>query len=223
MNIYQIEAALSSSDSNARLKAIAQLRGYNPKQAVPLLRSKLQDPEFLVRSFVAMGLGRQQTPESFTALLELMKCDRDPNVRAEAANSLSMFGKIAASHLVLAFHQDDHWLVRRSIMAALCEMPCPEELLDVCVCGLAGEDLTVREAAIDGFGVLASGNKQAEALQQVLPLVSSTVPEKSEWRIRARVARALRKFDHPQAKSAISYMMKDEDHRVVAAALESSL
>jgi len=218
MNIYQIEAALSSSDSNARLKAIAQLRGYNPKQAVPLLRSKLRDPEFLVRSFVAMGLGRQQTPESFTALLELMKCDRDPNVRAEAANSLSMFGKIAASHLGKAFHQDDHWLVRRSILAALCEMPCPEELLDVCVCGLAGEDLTVREAAIDGFGVLASGNKQGEALQQLLPLVSS-----SEWRLRARVARALRKFDRPQAKSAISYMMKDEDHRVVAAALESSL
>jgi len=218
MNIYLIVAALSSSDSNARLKASAQLRGYNPKQAVPLLRSKLRDPEFLVRSFVAMGLGRQQTPESFTALLELMKCDRDPNVRAEAANSLSMFGKIAASHLVLAFHQDDHWLVRRSIMAALCEMPCPEELLDVCVCGLAGEDLTVREAAIDGFGVLASGNKQAEALQQLLPLVSY-----SEWRLRARVARALRKFDRPQAKSAISYMMKDEDHRVVAAALESSI
>jgi len=218
MNISKIEAALSSSDSTDRLKAIAQLRGYNPKQAVPLLRSKLRDPEFLVRSFVAMGLGRQQTPESFTALLELMKCDRDPNVRAEAANSLSMFGKIAASHLVLAFHQDDHWLVRRSILAALCEMPCPEELFDVCVCGLAGEDLTVREAAIDGFGVLAGGNKQAEVLQQLLPLVSS-----SEWRIRARVARALRKFDHPQAKSAISYMMKDEDHRVVAAALESSL
>ncbi|MGK7901323.1 MAG: HEAT repeat domain-containing protein [Hormoscilla sp.] len=218
MNIYQIEAALSSSDSNDRLKAIAQLRGYNPKQAVPLLRSKLRDPEFLVRSFVAMGLGRQQTPESFTALLELMKCDRDPNVRAEAANSLSMFGKIAASHLVLAFHQDDHWLVRRSILAALCEMPCPEELFDVCVCGLAGEDLTVREAAIDGLAVLAGGNKQASVLQQLLPLVNA-----SEWRTRARVAKALRKFDDPKAKSAISYMMKDEDHRVVAAALESSL
>lgn len=218
MNIYQIEAALSSSDSTDRLKAIAQLRGYNPKQAVPLLRSKLQDPEFLVRSFVAMGLGRQQTPESFTALLELMKRDRDPNVRAEAANSLSMFGKIAASHLVLAFHQDDHWLVRRSILAALCEMPCPEELFDVCVCGLAGEDLTVREAAIDGLAMLASGNKQASALQQLLPQVNAF-----EWRIRARVARAMRKFDHPKAKSAISYMMKDEDHRVVAAALESSL
>lgn len=218
MNIYQIEAALSSSDSTDRLKAIAQLRGYNPKQAVPLLRSKLRDPEFLVRSFVAMGLGRQQTPESFSALLELMKCDLDPNVRAEAANSLSMFGKIAASHLALAFHQDEHWLVRRSILAALCEMPCPEELFDVCVCGLAGEDLTVREAAIDGLAVLAGENKQPEVLQQLLPLVNAF-----EWRIRARVARALRKFDAQSAKSAISYMMKDEDHRVVAAALESSL
>ena len=218
MNIQEIETALNSFDPTDRLKALTALRNYDASVAVPLLTSKLQDPAFLVRSFVAMGLGYNQTPESFTALLELMKRDRDPNVRAEAANSLSKFGQVAASHLVLAFHQDDHWLLRRSILAALCEMPCLEELFDVCVCGLNGEDPTVTEAAIDGFSLLAGTSKSQEILQQLLPLVKS-----DEWRIRSRVVRALRKFDDKQAREAIACLMKDEDHRVVAAALEGSL
>ena len=218
MNIQEIETALNSFDPTDRLKALTALRNYDASVAVPLLTSKLQDPAFLVRSFVAMGLGYNQTPESFTALLELMKRDRDPNVRAEAANSLSKVGQVAASHLVLAFHQDDHWLLRRSILAALCDMPCLEELFDVCVCGLNGEDPTVTEAAIDGFSLLADTSKSQEILQQLLPLVKS-----DEWRIRSRVVRALRKFDDEQAREAIACLMKDEDHRVVAAALEGSL
>ena len=218
MNIQEIETALNSFDPTDRLKALTALRNYDASVAVPLLTSKLQDPAFLVRSFVAMGLGHNQTPESFTALLELMKRDRDPNVRAEAANSLSKFGQVAASHLVLTFHQDDHWLLRRSILAALCDMRCLEELFDVCVCGLNGEDPTVTEAAIDGFSLLAGTSKSQEILQQLLPLVKS-----DEWRIRSRVVRALRKFDDEQAREAIACLMKDEDHRVVAAALEGSL
>lgn len=218
MEIHEIEATLKSPDSQNRLKAIAELKNYDSEVAVPLLTNKLRDPEFLVRSFVAMGLGKQQTADSFAALLELMKLDRDPNVRAEAANSLSLFGKVAASHLVMAFHQDNHWLVRRSILAALIELQCSEELFDICVCGLAGEDPTVQEAAIDGFGSLAGSPKQAEALQQLLAIASS-----EWWRIRVRVALALKRFDEPQAKAALSALRKDEDHRVVAAALESSL
>lgn len=218
MNIQEIETALNSFDPTDRLKGLTALRNYDASVAVPLLTSKLQDPAFLVRSFVAMGLGYNQTPESFTALLELMKRDRDPNVRAEAANSLSQFGQVAASHLVLAFHQDDHWLLRRSILAALCEMRCLQELFDVCVCGLKGEDTTVTEAAIDGFSLLAETSKSEEILQQLLPLVKA-----EEWRVRARVVRVLRKFDSEQARVAINCLMKDEDHRVVAAALEGSL
>ncbi len=68
--------------------------------AIPLLISKLSDPEFIIRSFVAMGLGRQQSPESFQALVELLDHDPDANVRAEAANSLFQYGEIAIPDLV---------------------------------------------------------------------------------------------------------------------------
>ncbi|NET62727.1 MAG: HEAT repeat domain-containing protein [Symploca sp. SIO2E6] len=216
MDIHQIEVALNSPNSNDRLKALTELRQYSPEVAVPLLTTKLQDPEFLVRSFVAMGLGKKQTEASFSALLDLMKWDRDPNVRAEAANSLSLFGQIATSHLVLAFQQDENWLLRRSILAALMDMEYPEALFDVCICGLVDKDLTVKGSAIDGLSLLAGSGKQNDALQQLLALIDA-----EPWLIRWRVARALRKFDEPQARDALNRLKQDEDHRVVGAALES--
>jgi HEAT repeat protein len=218
MELDQIEAGLKSSDSQSRLKAIAQLNQYDCTIAVPLLLSKLHDPVFLVRSFVAMGLGKQQTADSFAALLELIKFDRDPNVRAEAANSLSLFGKVAISHLVQSFYQDDQWLVRRSILAALMELDCPEEVFDISLHALSGEDLSVREAAIDCFGSLAGSIKHNEALEQLLLLKGV-----QEWRMRLRVAYALKKFAEPEAKAALNNLMPDENHRVVAAALEASI
>ncbi|MEM8779891.1 MAG: HEAT repeat domain-containing protein, partial [Cyanobacteria bacterium P01_G01_bin.49] len=152
MDISQIKDNLGNSDPQQRLKAITELGNYESDVAVPILLTKKQDPEFLVRSFVAMGLGKKRTADSFAALLEMMKLDKDPNVRAEASNSLSLFGEAAAPHLCLLFHQDDNWLVRRSILAALMELNCPEERFEVSVCGLTGEDFTVQEASVAVLG-----------------------------------------------------------------------
>ena len=218
MKISEIQAALQSSDSQERLRGVTALRKCDSAVALPMLLSKVDDREFMVRSFVAMGLRQTQTAEAFAALLKMMQFDRDPNVRAEAANSLSMFGTEAISHLVEAFRRDDNWLVRRSIMAPLYEMQCPDAVFEICTIALGGEDLPVQEAAIDGFGLLANTDKQEEALQQLLPLVSS-----DNWGIRLRVARALSKFDNPQARAAVSYLAKDADHRVAGATLEASL
>ncbi|WP_413166713.1 HEAT repeat domain-containing protein [Capilliphycus salinus ALCB114379] len=215
MEIEQIQTYLNSSDSQQRLKGLTELRHYDSAVAVPLLMTLLADPEFLVRSFVAMGLGNKRSPESFEALEKLLKDDRDHNVRAEAANALSKYGEMAIPHLVEAFRLDESWLVRRSILAPLMEMSHPEALYQICDYGLGGDDETVREAAIDGLGTLSGTSKQTEALKQLLGLVNS-----ESWRVRSRVALALRKFDDPQAQAALSYLKKDEDHRVVGAALE---
>ena len=218
MKISEIQAALQSSDSQERLRGVTALRKCDSAVALPMLLSKVDDREFMVRSFVAMGLRQTQTAEAFAALLKMMQFDRDPNVRAEAANSLSMFGTEAISHLVEAFRRDDNWLVRRSIMAPLYEMQCPDAVFEICTIALGGEDLPVQEAAIDGLGLLANTQKQEEALQQLLSLVSS-----DNWGIRLRVARALSKFDNPQARAAVSYLAKDPDRRVAGATLEASL
>lgn len=219
MELHQIQTALNSSNSQDRLKAVTALKDHSSQDAVPLLMSKINDPDFLVRSFVAMGLGRKQSPDSFPALLELLKRDPDPNVRSEAANSLSYAGQVAISHLVIAFHQDDHWLLRRSIIAALADLGHPEALLEVCLCGLDGDDLTVTEASIEGLACLANTHQQEAALQTLLPLSASP-----QWRIRRKVAWALQTFENSEAaQEALQTLSQDEDHRVVAALLENRL
>lgn len=216
MDVSEIAASLESSDPQVRLRALTALRQHDPAVALPVLLSQVDDTEFMVRSFVAMGLRKIQTAESFAALLKMMQFDRDPNVRAEAANSLSTFGTEAIEHLVEAFRRDDNWLVRRSIMAPLYEMQSPDAVFEICAIGLEGEDMTVQEVAIDGLGLLANTEKQAAALEKLFPLVSD-----DSWRIRQRVARALLKFDNPQARAAVSYLAKDRDSRVVGATMPS--
>ena len=103
MELSQIETDLQNPDFQYRIKAIVALKNYLPEIAVPILIQHIQDPEFLVRTFVARELGRQKTSESFAALLQIMRFDNTPNVRAEAANSLSLFGRVSASHLVETF------------------------------------------------------------------------------------------------------------------------
>jgi HEAT repeat protein len=216
MDIDLIKNYLEDSDPQKRMKAILELRNYNADVAVPLLIAQMNDNEFLVRSFVAMGLGRKQNAESFARLLEMMKFDRDPNVRAEAANSLSYYGEVSASHLLLMFEQDDHWLIRRSILAALAELKCSVELLEVALLGIAGEDSSVREASIECLAALSSTEKQEPALEKLLSLVDD-----ESWRIRAKVAQALGTFADPKAKEALVQLKEDTDHRVVGAVLDS--
>lgn len=218
MQIQQIQTYLNSHDFQERLRGLTELNDHESTVAIPLLISKLSDPEFIIRSFVAMGLGRQQSPESFQALVELLDHDPDPNVRAEAANSLSQYGEIAIPYLVRCFGQDCNWLVRRSILEPLISRRHPQALYDICICALSAPEQVAQEAAIEGLAGLAGTEKQTEALEQLLELVGTPV-----WRIRTRVALALRKFNHPQAQAALHYLKKDEDHRVVGAALEGAI
>src|SRR5689334_16104368 len=103
MDLNQIETELQNPDFQYRLKAVSALKEYSPEVAVPILVQRIYDPEFLVRSFVARELGRHKNSDSFAALLQIMKLDNTPNVRAEASNSLSLFGRVSVSHLVQAF------------------------------------------------------------------------------------------------------------------------
>lgn len=217
MDIRQIETSLQSSDAQARLRAITALRTYEPDVAVPLLLEHLSDAEFLVRSFVAMGLGRKRTPAAYEALLRLLQADPDPNVRAEAANSLALYGEEALPHLIRAFREDDHWLLRRSIQAAVTDMKAYEAIFEISTCALDGEDDTVRATAISCFGFLADSPRSADALKMLLSLA-----EDADWSVRSSVARALKDFSgDPAARAALIRFKADADHRVVGSALES--
>ena len=218
MDIEQIKQALNDADPQARMKGVRELRNYEAEVAAPLLLDHIKDNEFLVRSFVAMGLGKKRSPEGFAALLDMIQSDGDPNVRSEAANSLSYYGNPAIPHLRAMYERDNHWLVRRSIIAAMADLNAPQELLEICQIGLSGDDEPVRESCINCLGMFPNTNQAEPALKLLLSLVDD-----ESWRIRVQVAKALGKYDDAQATNALTKLKSDQNHHVVAAVLESAL
>jgi HEAT repeat protein len=218
MDLPEIEKNLNNSDYQFRLKAVSALREYGDEIAVPLLVNSLQDGEFLVRTFAARELGRKQTAESFAALLQTMQWDNTPNVRAEAANSLSLFGRVSAAHLVTAFVRDDHWLLRRSILAAIVDLECHPELLEICRTAIDSDDPAVHMDVVYALGRLSKTELAPKALDLLLVLVDATNP----W-IRTLVARSLHQFDFPSAKLALERLRQDPNSRVVAATWEGTI
>lgn len=218
MDIEQIKNALNDSDPQLRMRGIRELRNHEADVATPLLLNHVNDKEFLVRSFVAMALRRQQSDTAFKALLEMIKNDKDPNVRAEAANSLSYFGDRAIAYLRQMYEADDHWLVRRSIIAAMADLDSPQELLEICEIGISGDDQPVMESCISCLGLLANTEQQPAALNLLLPLAND-----ESWRVRQQVAKSLGKYNDPKAIAALNQLRTDEDHRVVGAVLDSTI
>jgi HEAT repeat protein len=213
MELHEISAALTHPDYQYRLQAVSALKAHDAAIAVPMLTHQLKDAEFLVRSQIAMALGKHQTADSFGALLELLKLDNTPNVRAEAANSLSYFGQVSLSHLLVAFRRDSHWLVRRSILAAVMDLNAPAELLELCAEALRDTDLTVSGDAINALANLAGTADQATALAQLLPLLDSGAAPFTL----VRLAHALKRFDDPQAQAALAQLRQHPNPKVVAA------
>ena len=218
MDFDQIESFLESPDPQNRMKALVELRRHEPEVVVPLLKQRMYDKEFVVRSFVAMGLGNKQTEEGFAALLNLIENDNDPNVVAEAANSLAKFGEVSLPHLLVLFERNSHWLVRQSIFAAFDWAQHPEMLLQICRVGFAGDDPVVLQSAIAHLARLQGTPQVSAALELLLEAAISEVAI-----ARAQAARALKEFDNPMAKAALIELRQDANFHVVGAALESLL
>lgn len=217
MELAQIESNLHSLDPSERMQAIAALRNHTTTVAVPLLKRCICDKEFLVRSCAVSGLGRKLCQDSFEALVDLMEYETDSNVKAEAANSLANYGEPAWPYLLHLFQNDDHWLVRQSILAAIAETGSPEYLLLLCQCGIVDGDAYIQQAAIAYLCLLRDTVYTSSALELLLSLTLAESPE-----IRAQVARTLAHFDTPEAVNALIQLKQDPDHRVVGAVLEKS-
>lgn len=218
MEISEIKTLLADEDPQLRLRALVALKDYDADTAVPLLIDQRQDSAFLVRSFVAMGLGRKRNESAYDALLEMLPVESDQNVEAEIANSLGLYGNRSVNCLVQLFKESDNWLVRRSILAIMPEMECPEQLLGIATIALEDSDETISQAGIATLGCLANTEQSQAALAAMLP----TLQDKN-WRSRLALAYALKPFDQPAARDALTQLRQDENHKVVAAALEGLL
>jgi len=218
MDIADIKDLLSNEDPQLRLRGLVALKDHDSEAAVPLLIGQRQDEAFLVRSFVAMGLGRKRSEAAYATLLEMLPMESDHNVQAEIANSLGLYGNRAVGRLMQLFHENTNWLVRRSILAILPEMECPQELLEIALVALQDPDETIAQAGISTLGMLADTEQAQAALTALLPMV-----EADSWRSRMYLAYALKLFDAKAAKDALIRLRQDSHHKVVAAALENLL
>lgn len=218
MDLEQIHTLIESANPQDRMRAIVALRKYDTDTVVPILIRTLSDPEMIVRSFAVIGLGHKQRADAFAALVELLHSDRDPNICAEAANSLAQYGQSAVPYLMNTFLNNPHWLIRLSILPALMEMDCPAELFELCGQALQDKDETVKESAIEHLARFAGSPIQEMVLEKLLPLVQET-----SWSIRRQLALSLRRFDCDRAVAALFQLRQDSDYRVVSAVLEGAL
>ena len=218
MDISEVKTLLADEDPQLRLRGLVALKDFDSQTAVPLLLERRQDSAFLVRSFVAMGLGRKRNDTAYQALLEMLEVETDSNVQSEIANSLGLYGAVATDRLIELFESNDHWLVQRSILAIMPEMDSPEALLQLSLKALKNTDQTISQAAISTLGLLAKTEQEQAALEALLPIVNSDL-----WRSRLALAYALKRFDSQSAKDALAKLRQDSHHKVVAAALEDLL
>lgn len=218
MDISEIKMLLANENPQLRLRGLVALKDYDSETAVPLLIEQRQDEAFLVRSFVAMGLGRKRNEQAYNTLLKMIETETDSNVQAEIANSLGLYGSLATERLVKLFEENDHWLVQRSILAIMPDMESPQSLLQIALKAIENDDQTIVQAGISTLGLLAGTAQEQAALAALLPQANS-----DSWRLRLTLARALKRFDDQSARDALVKLRQDSNHKVVAATLEELL
>ncbi|OLP19338.1 hypothetical protein BST81_06180 [Leptolyngbya sp. 'hensonii'] len=216
--LAHLEALLRSGAVDQCKAALDELAQSPPELALPILERLASDRDFLRRRFAVMGLGNHRTREALQILKSLLDSEQDDNVLAEVANSLFEFGTEAIPLLEQLFYRNHHWLTRQTILSILMEAQQDEILLAVIQEGLQDEAQSVKETAILALGSLLNGPCLTDALALLTVLAQAP-----NWRDRWRTATALSRSEDPRARGLVAQLQQDENHYVVAAALEAGL
>lgn len=222
IDLEQIKADLASPELQMQLQALVALRGYEIATALPLLQSRLDDPNGLVRASVACGLGLKRSPQSYQALQILLQ-DDEPAVRAAAAGAVAQFSHYHLDRadvavpdlLVTTFERDEDRLVRSRILDAVNQLHLPFRLFRLCTLALEDKDAALQEQATLLFEQFSDTDMRLSALDHLQRLARS--PHAG---VRAALARSLQAFDSHRARETLTELRRDPDHRVVAAVLE---
>ncbi|MEB3172350.1 MAG: HEAT repeat domain-containing protein [Cyanobacteriota bacterium] len=184
-----LRAAIRSGDPARAMPAIASLREVPPEQAIPLLLLGLEQETFMIRSLSCAGLGYKQSAQGWEALVRALEHDDDPNVRAEAANALVSYSLERAWPLLL-----EAFAANTHWLVRCSILSAVAELSEVPASWLLE---LARLAVADSDGTVRVGG--AEILGR---LVSEAAPDQAA-----------------EARTELVRLQQDNDHRVVAAAL----
>ncbi|MEM9482365.1 MAG: HEAT repeat domain-containing protein [Cyanobacteria bacterium P01_F01_bin.116] len=217
--LLKLENDLRASALNVRIAALNTLAAQAADIAVPILDRLAQEEAFLLRRLAVMGFGNHAPDATaFESLKTLLNNETDANVLAEVANSLFEFGDASIPLLVQLFEVNSNWLVRQTVLSILQESNQPEVLLDISLKALDDPTQTVKETAILSLRQVLMSLLQPQALEALTRLANSEI-----WRDRWRAATALTGCDHPQAAELLAKLKLDENHYVVAAALDAAM
>lgn len=216
--LAQLDLLFRSGSIYDRKLALDELSQATSDQAVPFLQALTTSTDFLCRRFAVMGLGNHRTDQSFQVLISMLEQEQDDNVISEIANTLFEFGDRAIPFLQNLFERNQNWLTRQTILAILMDSDRSDILLNIINLALLDPTQTVKETAILALGSLLKGKYEDAALDLLTDLASAEF-----WRDRWRAATTLNISSNPRAKPLLAKLQKDENHYVVAAALEAGL
>lgn len=203
-----VEQLLNSEDFGDRLRAVNQLRQLEPAIAYNLIQPAIADKNVRVR-YAAVSqmstLGTQNLSNALEVLLDSLRNDPEPDVKAAAADALGALKLTEAlEDLQQLYNNTSEWLIQLSIVAALGEMGDPKAF-PILEKALNSEHELIQTMAIGALGEL--GDKRA--LPLLLPYVSN-----ADWQVRYRVAQALTRLGGAEADAALKILAQDEVEQV---------
>jgi HEAT repeat protein len=217
-HLAQLDLLFRNGSIYDRKLALDELSQAPSDEVVPFLQGLTTSTDFLCRRFAVIGLGNHRTDQSFQVLTSMLEQEQDDNVLSEIANTLFEFGDRAIPFLQNLFERNQNWLTRQTILAILMESDHPDILLNIINLALLDPTQTVKETAILALGSLLKSKYESEALDLLTDLASA-----ESWRDRWRAATTLSISSNLRAKPLLAKLQKDENHYVVAAALEAGL
>jgi cyclophilin family peptidyl-prolyl cis-trans isomerase/HEAT repeat protein len=175
----------------------------------PVLDAAARSPDALSRALAARGLGALKDPGALDLLAEL-SADKNQHVVIYALRSLAQLGEARAVPSVAAQLRSADPHILAEALKALAVLP-PDKTLRAQVVGMVGHETpAVRAAALAALGHLD---------REDFALVLSGLDPDPVWFVRAGLAAALGDSGDDVSVGLLSRMLKDDDPRVVAAAL----
>lgn len=198
-----VREMLGSDDYGQRLSAVNLIRQLEPASGYELIRIAIDDSSARVR-YAAVSqlssLGTYDRATSLEVLRDRLLTDKEPDVRAAAADSIGALQLTEAfEDLKEVYEKTDEWLIRFSIVAALGELG-DARAFEVLESALTSDNELVQTAAIGALGELGD----QRALPLILPFASD-----GDWQVRYRVVQALGRMTAPEAQQQLETLAND--------------
>ena len=178
-------------------------------EGIPLLISKINSKEAMVRAFIASALSRFNTNDTRNALTQLLS-DSNKNVREAALRALGRLKAFDTVELICQMLMDPDLTVQSAAIETLIEINAPDTvkyLIDV----LQDESEYVRRAAVEVLNEIGD----QRAIKDLLNALRD-----ADWWVKVRAADALGTIGGPKVLDAVLVLIKDEDEFLRRTAVE---